>query len=437
MKMPEKLPTLAKKQEDLPGLLEKVSSPLVAGEYVHWDKLKYLSPTQGLTHEEWWSGLKLRRAALYRSLPLKDSSGAAFKFGMADPVLAAMAEIDRGLGRELDHHAEIVSPQTRDRYLVNSLIEEAITSSQLEGAAATRVVAKDMIRTGRRPRDEGERMILNNFRAMEFIRTKTDQPLTLDLILALHRVVMADTHPKLDAAGRLRRPDEKITVEDAFGELLHTPPPAEELEHRLRDLCDFANGLVPDYYLPPLVRAIILHFWLAYDHPFVDGNGRTARALFYWSAIAQGYDLFEFISISQIIKHAPVKYGRSFLYSETDDNDLTYFIIYHLDVIRRSLEQLHEYLQKKAAQMQQTEAMLRASVALNHRQIALLGHALRHPDADYTVASHRLSHGVAYDTARTDLLDLAGRKLLVERKVGKSFHFSPAADLENRLRNLR
>ena len=84
------------------------------------------------------------------------------------------------------------------------------------------------------------------------------------------------------------------------------------------------------------IRAIILHFWLAYGHPFVDGNGRTARALFYWAMLHEGYWLFEFISISNILRKAPAQYGLSFLYSETDDNDLTYFIVAQTKVIRRA-----------------------------------------------------------------------------------------------------
>jgi Fic family protein len=63
--------------------------------------------------------------------------------------------------------------------------------------------------------------------------------------------------------------------------VFHTPPPAAELPARLEAMCDFANSKTPDTFIHPVVRGIFLHFWLAYDHPFVDGNGRTARALFY------------------------------------------------------------------------------------------------------------------------------------------------------------
>ena len=58
----------------------------------------------------------------------------------------------------------------RERYVISSLIEEAITSSQLEGAMTTREVAKDLLRSGRKPRTKDERMILNNYRGMLRVR---------------------------------------------------------------------------------------------------------------------------------------------------------------------------------------------------------------------------------------------------------------------------
>jgi Fic family protein len=185
-----------------------------------------------------------------------------------------------------------------------------------------------------------------------------------------------------------------------------------------------------------VIRAIILHFWLAYDHPFVDGNGRTARALFYWLMLRHNFWLFEFISISQIIRKAPIKYGRAFLYTETDDNDLTYFILYHLDVIRRAIKELHEYIKRKTEKLQALERELRGIVVLNHRERSLINHALRHPHQRYTFKSHQTSHNVVYQTARNDLLDLERRGLLISQKIGKTWYFTPVGELEEKLLKL-
>ena len=174
---------------------------------------------------------------------------------------------------------------------------------------------------------------------------------------------------------------------------------------------------------------------MAYDHPFKDGNGRTARALFYWYMLSQGYWLFEFVSISTILKKSPTKYARAFLYTETDDNDLTYFIIHQLDIIVKAIDSLHSYIQKKTEELKETEKLLKPSSELNYRQIALLGHALKHPGQDYTIESHRKSHGVTYQTSRTDLLNLYERGLLTKIKLSKAFIFQPSPNLSKKLKS--
>jgi Fic family protein len=199
-------------------------------------------------------------------------------------------------------------------------------------------------------------------------------------------------------------------------------------------MCQFANGATPGAFIHPVVRAIILHFWVGYDHPFVDGNGRTARALFYWSMLAQGYWLCEYLSISSIVKRAPAKYIRAYLYSETDRNDLTYFLLYHLRVIVRAMHELHCYLDRKVTEFRQTATLLRQSDRFNHRQISLLSHALRHPRTAYSIQSHRMSHRVVYQTARSDMLSLAREGLLELRKIGRMFYFIPPEDLAERLK---
>ena len=327
----------------------------------------------------------------------------------------------------------IVNPQTRDRYLVRSLMEEAITSSQLEGAATTREVAKNMIRTGRPPRDTSEQMILNNYLTMQRIRELKSSALSPELVLEIHRLITADTLEEPTAVGRFRRPDEPCVVGDDFGQVFHDPPPASELAERMNAMCAFANGETQAHFIHPAVRAIILHFWLAYDHPFVDGNGRTARALFYWSMLRSGYWIFEFISISTILRKAPVQYGRSFLYTETDDNDLTYFLVAQTEVISQAISELHRYIERKAAQLRQAEQDIQALALFNHRQVALIRHALSNPGQRYTIASHQQSHIVAYQTARTDLLDLVERGVLEMVKKGRPMIFAAPTDVAERL----
>jgi len=296
-----------------------------------------------------------------------------------------------------------------------------------------------MLRSGRKPRDKGERMILNNYRAMQRIGELRNEPLTPEMVLQLHAIVTEDTLDDPGSAGRIQTPAERrVKVwDEQSAEILHDPPPAELLPERLRLMCDFANGKVAAQgYLHPIVKAIILHFWLAYDHPFADGNGRTARALFYWQMLREGYWLAEFISISSLIRKAPVQYARSFLWTETDSNDLAYFVLAQLQIVVKAIEALEGYIARKSSELRSVDQRLKTTEVINHRQKALLAHALKHRNAVYSIQSHCRSHGVAYATGRADLLALCQLGLLAQSVQGKAFRFRPPEDLPARLMQL-
>jgi Fic family protein len=399
--------------------------------YLHWDEIQYREPPQNLSCDEWWLFLKMGRQSFRRLVPLGDKSNAAFNYISVDLVSEQLHEIDMRAGGHIRMPEQVTNRETKDEYYVNSLIAEAITSSQLEGATTTRRVAQDMLRTGRPPQDRSERMILNNYLTMRRIGVLKDRPLTKELIFEIHRLVTHETLEDPTAAGRFRRQDEQIAVYDEADRVLHEPPLASELDSRVSRLCEFANQTTP--FVHPVIRSIILHFMIGYEHPFVDGNGRTARALFYWSMLHHGYWLVEFISISEIVLKAPTKYGRAFLYTETDERDLTYFILYHLKIIMRALAGLHEYIARKAKEIQQFEAELQGIEILNHRQRALIRHAARHPGKRYTVEEHRISHNISYESARSDLLDLVKRDLLTGVLQGKRWVFTPKGQMTGRL----
>jgi len=422
---PPAFPDLFNKyRESLPDILARGIGPAVEGKYVHWDKLRHLNPPTDLDHEQWWVGIKFARTAFRRFLLLTDAVNRPFFIVLTPQVLEALHEIDNLAAGRIAMPEPVTNPATRERFLFRSLVEEAITSSQLEGASTTRKKAMEMFRSGRQPADKSEQMIFNNLRGMEFIREHQHDLLTPQFVLDIHRALTRETLAPV-AVGRVQAPDDDrvSVVSNTTGEILHNPPPAELLPLRMKRMCKFANAEDEKEFLHPVIRAILLHLWLGYDHPFEDGNGRTARALFYWSMLHEGYWLFEFISISAILRRASAQYGRSYLYTETDENDATYFVSYQLEVILRALKALERYLEKKAQQIEAAEQILKDSGTYNYRQLSLLSHSLRNPNAEYTINSHKVSHGVAYATARADLLDLAARRLLEERKIGRAAHF--------------
>jgi Fic family protein len=406
-------------------------------DYVHWDKLRQLKPPRGLTSEEWWLAIKLSRLPSNR-IPLRDPAGNHFTYATPSSIQRLLHYVDQHCSGEIAMpEAVATDEQARHHYLVSSLMEEAIRSSQLEGATTSRRVAKELLRTGRPPRDSSELMILNNYRALEFMRESTGDTLTPDLVMTLQRILTEGSLDDPDTAGRLQTVDEeRVVVLDAVdGSVIHAPPPADQLPDRLQAMCDFANRSDDDTgsFVHPVVRGILLHFWLAYDHPFVDGNGRTARALFYWYMRARGYWLIEYLSISRVLRKAPSKYAKAFLLTETDDGDSTYFLLHQLDVIRRAVEELHVYLRRKAQEVHDVERLTKDAGELNHRQLALLGDAIRHPGAVYTYRSHAASHRVTDETARTDLLQLYEAGLLKRRRIGRKHAYTAVSNLPKAL----
>lgn len=403
--------------------------------YVHWEKLRHLPPPSGCSAEEHWYLVKMARNPRTVLNQLIDTEGAPFWFCKPGGVDRDLSWIDQHASGAVLSDTSIQDPVTKRTYQISSLVEEAITSSQLEGAATTRRVAKDMIRSGRAPKDHSETMIFNNYKAMVFIRDCQDEVITPSIIFELHRILTEGTLLGEDAlkAGVFRSREDDICVHSG-DEIVHVPPPSDELPARLQRLCDFINEdrLSKADYIHPLLKAIIAHFMIGYDHPFVDGNGRTARALFYLIMARERYWLMEYVSISRVIKRSPASYMRAYLYTETDEGDLTYFIDHQLGVIRAAIEDLQSFLVDKAKEKSRILEMLNGSnigQVLNHRQLDVIDHALDNPGIEIRVRDHQNSHGTSYETARSDLLQLVDNGLFRQFKAGKALVFIPSQKL--------
>lgn len=443
MKTPAPPPTIADLMRDInkDRLVQLVATGLsrpISAEYLPWDKMRYKTPPDGMTHDEWWLVTKFARESVERKIDLlRSNEGIPFTYALPDALLEGIDYITMNASGNITMSAQVTNSHERNRYIVNSLIEEAITSSQLEGAVTSRRVAKDMIRSGRPPVNRSERMIMNNYLAMRRVSEVRDQPLTPELIFEIHRIVTDGTLDDPDAAGKIQTDDSKrVAVWTEDNELLHRPPPVSELPERMARLCTFANaGSGDGAYMPPVLRSIAIHFMFGYDHYFEDGNGRTARAFFYWSLLRHDYWLAEFLTISRILKKAPSQYARSYLLTEQDDGDLTYFFMHHIGVVRRAIDELRTYLAVKAEELREIQRHMKSMPGeFNYRQLALLEHAVKNPSAVYTTQTHRSSHNVSFETARQDLAALEEKGYLKRSTQGRKFFWVPVADLVDRLR---
>lgn len=400
--------------------------------YWNWDKVRMAAPSAGVNAEIAWSVIKMGRMQRYRWIPLVGHDEQPLRFNVPDSVQHELMLVDQQMaGRLLSDDEAPLAHHQRERFIIGALHEEAIASSMLEGAATTRRDAKKLLRSGRKPKTTGERMVVNNYHAILFIREHRKTPLSKEFLLELQAILTKGTLGGADSVGRFRHEEDNIrVVDERDNEIVHVPPPAAELDERTERLCQFANQRSEGgEFIHPMIRACVLHFQLGFDHPFCDGNGRTARALFYWSMLRQDYWLFEYLSISRLIYRSPAKYVRAYLNCEADEFDITYFLTYKTRIISRARLELRQYLRKKQSQLAEARRLFAEDRRLNHRQQEVVLQATRNPDRVFTIAEHKEQFAVSYATARSDLLELAGWGYLAVAMDRKRYDFHPSEKL--------
>lgn len=298
--------------------------------------------SEGCTPQQLWTYVKAAR--------VKSMMSVWGKYGITLTLTNQMQrmchEIDMNWGGSWGTDS-IIGDENKEQYLVGSLMEEAIYSSQMEGAATTRKVAKEMLRKKMTPKDKSQQMIANNYQTIQFIVSHKDALLTPELLLQIHQLMTEHTMQNPQEAGCFRSNNDVVVENGITHETVHIPPTYEEIPNFVEDLCRFFNEQDAPQFIHPIIRGIIIHFMVAYVHPFADGNGRTARALFYWYMLKQGYWLTEYLSISRVIAKSKKSYEKAFLYTEADGMDMGYFVAYNMRVLQQSFKQLQDYIKRK------------------------------------------------------------------------------------------
>lgn len=385
----------------------------INNDYLYWSDVKYKKLPEGITHQELWAAVKLSRV-LQRAFRW-DRYG--INVSVTNRMQQLCHEFDMNFGGSWGNDS-IIPGEDREQYLVSSLMEEAISSSQMEGATTTRKVAKYMLRNNLTPRSRSEQMIYNNYNSIRFIVEHKEDPLTPELLLSVHSLMTYKTLEDSRDEGRFRT-DDGVVVENAIThETVHTPPTCGDIPQFVEELCAFFNGNGTEGFIHPIVKAVIIHFMVAYVHPFVDGNGRTARALFYWYMLRNGYWLTEYLSVSRIIYRSKAGYEKSYLYTEADDNDMGYFIAYNLRVLDLAFRELKLYIERKIKQKKNTISYLK-SEGINRRQASILSLVANDPDAILTVKEVQNRFSVSHPTAKADLQELVEKGFLDKIPVNK------------------
>ena len=394
--------------EEANDLVDKINE-----KYEYWDKVKYKPLPQGYTTQLLWSHVKASRALGSKTVWPKYK----IKLFVTNKMQRMCHDFDMIFGSFWESNTTPLENE-KMRYLANSLMEEAIFSSQMEGAATTRAVAKEMLKNGMSPRDKSQQMISNNYKTICYIVEHKDEPLTPENIRLIHSLMTEKTLKNNDDVGRFRSEYDEVVVENQLtGEVVHTPPDASEIPDFINDLCSFFNNGNKKIFIHPIIRGIIIHFMVAYMHPFVDGNGRTARALFYWYMLKEKYWLTEYMSISRVIANSKRSYEDAFLYTESDGYDIGYFVAYNLRVLELSFRQLKSYIEKKQREKQIANTFIIINKNINERQAQIIHHLIEHPQSVITVKEIQNKFLITPMTARHDLVDLVNKKYLTEISI--------------------
>lgn len=397
-----------KHSPEIENLIDKINA-----DYLYWDKVKYKPLPEGYTPQMLWTYVKASRVR--RVITVWD------KYDIILCVTGQMQrmchDFDMKFGSFWEADNEPQSPEKK-YYLSSSLMEEAIYSSKMEGASTTRVVAKEMLRKNKSPQNKAQQMIANNYATIQYIVEHKDEPLTEEGLLYIHRLMTEKTLDNPDDAGRFRTNDNVVVADMVEGDVVYTPPTFEDIPEFVSTLCDFFNNDNPRTFIHPIIKGIIVHFMLAYMHPFVDGNGRTARALFYWYMLKENYKLTEYMSISRVIAKSKTSYEKSFRYTENDDNDMGYFVAYNLRALEISFQQLRDYIQRKQREKKAANAFMLAG-SINQRQALVLQRLSEEPDTILTVRDVQELFSVSSMTARKDLVDLVQQGYMTEIAINK------------------
>ena len=405
---------LVERQEGLAGDYIELIDRVYEG-YEYWDDVKYKRCPKGVSNEDLWTQLKISRLLSNVAVWKKYS----ITFALTNKMQRMCHEFDMNFGGSWGTDS-VIPEESKERCLVSSLMEEAIYSSMIEGAATTRKEAKEMLRKKITPRDKSHQMIFNNYQTINFIVSHKNEPLTEELLLQVHRLMTENTLDNPDDAGRIRTNDDVVVEDGITHEVVHIPPTYTEIPEFIKTLCEFVN--VSDdnaaKFIHPIIKGIIVHFMIAYVHPFVDGNGRTARALFYWYMVKQGYWLTEYLSVSRVISRSKKKYEKTFLYAEADGLDIGYFINYNLEVLDKAFKELQDYIKRKQQERMTANAFLQLG-DINQRQAQIIQMYYDNPKVMLTVKDVQVKFMITPTTAKTDLIGLVERGLLSEIHINK------------------
>ncbi len=406
--------------------------------YLHWEELQHKSwiPANFQTNKEiFWHLLRFKRYSESITTPIKDQHGKFFTINTKN-----YAEFLHIIDKEMAGNFMGIPPLSsvnKELFITRNLIEESIASSQLEGANTSRAAAKRILLEGRKATNFSEQMIINNHQAMLKIEQEFyKQDLSLELLYELHSII---TYKTLDQ-------NKQAKLRETFNEkgerlkvipwqddrVAYVTPDKAFVENELPKLINFGNNQEQEkiYFIHPLIKGIMLHFWVGLLHPFEDGNGRLARILFYWYMLKHEYWAFKYFSLSEKIKKSPKQYAMAYIYSEQDMNDLTYFIHYNIEKLKFARNDFQDFIKRKLNENKVNTFKKQEEYQLNERQTKLLRYFNQAMQERTNLSAYQKLYLVKKPTAILDLKSLIEKGFLIKKRLGRNTYYYPTHKVE-------
>ncbi|MGB3458407.1 MAG: Fic family protein [Halobacteriota archaeon] len=340
------------------------------------------------------------------------------KFTISNSITKALLEIERARGF-LDA-AELKEAWIKDMQS-EALILEAHHSTHIEGTQLTFAEAQGIL-TGKSVkgiRADDRQELLNYKAAMDFVSEYMGKKseITEELIKEIHKLLVKDVRGGTLEPGKYRS-IQNYVVNSLTGTIIYTPPQPSKVPRLMQEFVDWLNK---DSDISPVLIAGISQYQFVDIHPFLDGNGRTARVLCSLCLYQNGYDFKRLFSISEYYDKNRRKYYDAIQsVRENNRRDMTGWLEYFTDGLR---SQLVEVKTKgvKAIKMDVLHENIK-DFNLNPRQRKALEFLIVHKQIDNSI--YQKICNTTKRTATRDLTDLVNLGLFVRHGEKKGTYYT-------------
>ncbi len=249
---------------------------------------------------------------------------------------------------------------------------------------------------------------------------KIQEELNLDTLLVLHKLTMQKLLPEEQVA--VFRDKQVIVRGAADGQVVFRPPVAVEVPYLIEDFFIWINSQAATE-LHPIFRAAIAHYYLVYVHPFVEGNGRVARAFATLVLYSAGYDFKRFFALEEYFDSDVEAYYQALLsVQQNDQKDLTYWLEYFAYGLALEIDKVKQKVLKLSQDLK-IQRELGQQVALSERQIILL-EVLQNQGQMTSEDAQKALPNVSVDTILRDLKDLIAKNVVQKHGVTKGVSYT-------------